>query len=394
MTKIKTLTSNNKEYQPLDLSQVIEDFSRIHDFLHKMPNSKLKHQILYNYVRYYDFLSKVIDPSVLPFEVYDFDWQTIQEKYSDDYSHLSKQLIDTQDEISVLLSDIRKINESNGITNHIELEDYLNPTLGYDLIQSFFSSLPVNFQKTYQSILNGNLHLTSAYNNSYAYDLDFISIPKAIIPTDLSDYTTYWGLVHEIGHCYHYHLLNGRKTWPSLDDEVPSIFLEILFQTFTYKYLGEENHGINSLFNRQTYFASHLSLAEIFLNRSDDIIMDDDDMECFLNPRALEEKDYQRLLKTKYKKQLIEGKQIKVKRPLINYKYILSNIIAITLAEIYQQDNKEGLKILRDILSLPPNVSFKEKLDMFDLTGDAYQKTLKKVSDYGIKKHVLTKTNL
>lgn len=392
MKQEEKLINFKEHYQPLNIEKEINQFHRLHDILKKMPNNKEKYQILQNYIIYYAFLSKIIGESSFPFKIYDFDWQTVDNKYLKYYQQLSSQLINTRPQITKLFTDIRNINESYGIYQEFELTEYINPKLGHQLLQEFFNLLPINFQNIFCNILNGNLYLSNDGLGGFAYNLDYTTNSKVSIDNDFNNYDTYWGLAHEIGHIYHYHLLNGRKIWPSFDDEVPGIFLEIIFQTFTDKFLGNSTYGINSMFSRQTLFASLLAFEEMILTKSDEIILDNDELTGYLELCNLNNRDYQQLLKSPYKNQLNkENSSVILTRPLSSYKYIISNLIAIVLADIYHQDQKEGLRILRDYLSLPPNVTFKEKLAMFDLVGNSYHKTIKKVSNYGIKKHILTK---
>ena len=218
--------------------------------------------------------------------------------------------------------------------------------------------------------MNGNIYFVSPTDNSYVYDVTCYDKPKIKCSESLNSYDAYYIIAHEMGHCYHFNLLYGRDFYFMLDRETPSIFMEIIFDRFVDKYLN--------------------ALGNVILTSGNEYYYIDDEIDVSLKSDLITKEDVKYLKEWGcYKNKMLEEKECILKVFVDWFKYPLSNLFAIYFADIYSSDPKEGLRLLRDFISLPPSVTIEEKIKMYDITGDSYKKMIKDVHEFGKRKHLL-----
>ena len=346
--------------------------------------------MLINYFSYYEFLKDLYGEDNFPFEVYNFDCETLLSKYSRLAREGLFQLGENLEVINEIFKVLRKINDQYGICKEYSLTKKINPKLGLELLEDFFNSLPSNINGLFKEVMNRNIYFVSSSNSSVAYDVSYCDRPKIKCTESLSDYKAYSAIVHEIGHCYHFNLLCGRHFYKPLDEETPSIFMEIIFNRFVDKYLYNQDYGMTHLFNRQGLFASLNNYCSVFLSVGSEFCIIDNTISANLKTDMIMEEDIKYLEELNLRRSKLFEKKIYKDHIWTDwFKYPLSNLFAIYFADIYSNDPKEGLRLLKDYITLPPSVTIEEKIKMYDITGDSYKKMIKDVHEFGKRKHLL-----
>lgn len=289
--------------------------------------------------------------------------------------------------------DADKINQEHGLVKEINLNDEINSQLGSELIHEFFMELPDSISKVYQDVCSSNLFFTNEGESS-AYNTDYSGCSTVKGQAEFKKYYTYMALAHEIGHCYSFRLNSQSNNFIffGADCEVSSIFMEMIFNQFADEYLYGKEYGIRCLLRRQTEFADWLSFQRMIVENCEWAKANGlNDFVGILNYKDMTDKDREILINNKIELSE-EEKEIGhfvIYNNISQYRYMISNLIASYLYDVYLSDKKEGLRMLRDYLMLPPGVSLEERLSMYDITGESYKKLIKRVSSYGKSKCLL-----
>jgi len=253
--------------------------------------------------------------------------------------------------------------------------------------------LPDEISKVYQDVCTSNLLFTNE-GESMAYNTDYSGCSMVKCQGEFKKYFTYMALAHEIGHCYNFHLntqSNNFNFW-SADCEVGSIFMEMIFNQFVDEYLYGKEYGIRCLLRRQSLFAEWLNFQRMIVENCEWAKVNGaNSFVGIVNYKDMTDKDREMLINNKI--ELSDGEResgyFVICNNISQYRYMISNFIASYLYDIYLSDKKEGLRMLKDYLMLPPGVSLEERLSMYDITGESYKKLIKRVSSYGNNKGIL-----
>jgi len=375
------------------LDDQIKKLGQLHDKIERMPNCKEKLLLMSNYTTYCFVLYNLFPEEEFPFDAKEFFQTEIFKKHQKYFMTEVTEIYDSSDTIRQLFTTVATINQEYHLTQEISMNDEINPQLGLLLVSEFFNTLPDSIQKIYHEVINKNLFFTQE-GESMAYNTDYWNGSLVKCQAEFKKYYTYMAIAHEIGHCYQFRLNTQSNNFNFVrpDIEVPSIFMEIIFNNFADKYLYGQEFGINCLQYRQLMFANWLNYYEMFFANSEWLkIVGEKQLMGIINYQDLTEND-KRLLSTDFNSLTIEDSQeqyFSLNTDISELRYPLSNLFAIYFADIYLQDQKEGLRLLKDYLMLPPNVTLEDKLTMYDLTGANYKKMIKKVSDYGKRKYLL-----
>jgi len=375
-------------YQELNLELEISKMKRIRDKLRRMPDNKEKYFILNDYKRYYSLLSNFYRKDDFSFEPFDFDWEPIWNKYGMENYAFVYQLGNNLEIINRLFSDAREINWQYGIWKEYDIRKKIDSKMGMLVLEEFFNRMPNNIRNVFRKVVNGNIAFNDT-GQSFAYDIRYCDSAKILIGEKLNDYDAYFSIVHEIGHAYYYEVMNGLTKLNGLDNEVASIFMEIIFNNFVDEYLYGMEYGITNLFNRQSLFANLLASQNILLSCANDFKLTEDTITGRMDVSKFTERDKKFLELIGFDmKELFRCGYVKKKELIECFKYTISNLLAIYFADVYRYDQKEGLRMLKDYVMLPPGVTLEEKLRMYDLTGDSYKKMIRKVHEYGKRKYL------
>lgn len=375
-----------------NLEEQMKKLTELHDKIERMSRSKEKLLLILNYITYYYIMHNLLPEGTLPFEKDEFYSTETLKKYQKYFMTEVNDVYDSCDIISELFTNTKKINDNLNLTKTINIKDNINPELGLLLVSEFFNNMPDNIQKIYQEVMDGNLFFTLE-GDSMAYNIDYWDGSRVKCHGQFKKYYTYMTLAHEIGHCYQFRLNTQSNNFNFIrpDIEVPSIFMEIIFNDFVDKYLYGQEFGIRCLLHRQSMFSSWLTFYEMFFANSEWLsINSEKQITGIINYQDMTEKDRQLLegdFKSLSKEDYEEYFSLNINIPQLRYP--LSNLIAIYFADIYLEDKKTGLRLLKDYLMLPPNVILEERLSMYNITGNSYKEMIKRVTEYGKQHHLL-----
>lgn len=389
MVKVNAYCSRIGSYREFNLEEEIEKLRKMHDKVEMMPDNQKRYWAFKDYLSYYFFLSELFPDNQFPFNPFDFDVNKVGRRLERDNLVAGIELFDNLDLINEIYGKIREINDQCGLFKEYDIRKKIDSKLGVELLEEFIKGMPKRYKDIYYRVMNGNMYNLLEEDNCYAYDLSFCGEYKILNSSGLNDYEAYYSIAHELGHCYHFDLVRGRNFQANLDNEVSSIFFEIIFNLFVDKYLYGKEYGINTLFNRQSSFANIVALENVVLSNSFDFRLNDTNINCKLDITNLTDKDKEVLRSIGFINKLMEVDCLEREENISLFTYPLSNLLAIYFADIYMQDKKNGIKLLDNYLMLPPNVQLQERLTMYDITGDSYKKLIKKVSDYGKRKHLI-----
>jgi len=376
----------------LDLDLQLKKLQQLHDVIVRMPDNKERAILISNYDCFTEMLCVFFPDDEMPFSLDEFALEKSYLKYEKYFYTEIRELYDSILFVKDLLGKVNSVNRDHGLVRYVKLDKKINADTGILLLEEFFNSMPDYITKVYKEVFNGNLCFTSG-GGSFAYNIEYGDVSKVRCDGNFNSYLTYAIVAHEIGHCYHNRLdvKSNNFTYAKSDVEVPSIFMEILFNLFVDEKLYNQEYGISTLFRRQSMFANWTEFENFLISNGLDYgILNENELSIYFKRNKLSDADKARL-REQYKVSDDELNQecFGLSLNIYSFRYILSNLFAIYFADIYMQDKKEGLRLLKDYLMLPPGVSFGEKLQMYDLTGDSYKKMIKKVSDYGKKEHIL-----
>jgi len=389
MVTIKAYCNKIGNYREFNLEEEIEKLRRMHDKVEMMSDNQKRYWAFKDYLSYYFFLSELFPDNQFPFNPFDFDVNKVGRRLERDNLVAGNELFDNLDLINEIYSKIREINENYGLILEYDIRKKIAPRLGVELLEEFIKGMPKRYREIYYKVMNGNMYNLLEEDNCYAYDLSFCGDYKILNSSGLNDYEAYFSIAHELGHCYHFDLVKGRNFQTNLDNEVSSMFFEIIFNLFVDKYLYGKEYGMNTLFNRQSGFANVVALENVILSNSYDFTLNDININCKLDMQNLTDKDIEVLKRIDFINKHQELDYIDREENMSLFTYPLSNLLAIYFADIYMQDKKEGIKLLDNYLMLPPGVQLEDRLTMYDITGDNYKKLIRKVSDYGKRKHLI-----
>jgi len=373
--------------------QHLEKLRQLHDKIERMNEGKEKLLLMLNYSTYCAILYNLYPLGEFPFDAKEFFNDKTFKKYQKYFILEVKDIYDSTEILRWMFSNVEVINSEYKLDRKINYKDEINSRLGMLLVYEFFNTLPDNIRRIYQEIINGNI-LFTLEGESMAYNTDYWNGGKIKCYAKPKDYYMYMTIVHEIGHCYHYRLNTQGNNFNFLrpDIEVASIFMEIIFNNFVDEYLHGMSYGINCMLYRQTWFAELLKFQEMFLANSEWLnITGEKQVTGVIDYQEMTLEDLKTLKENKISLSNEEKKNglFLLEVNVEQFRYTISNLLAIYFADVYRYDQKEGLRMLKDYLMLPPGVTLEEKLSMYDLTGDSYKRMVKKVSDYGKGKYLL-----
>lgn len=389
MVKVNAYCSKVGSYREFNLEEEIEKLRRMHDKVEMMPDNQKRYWAFKDYLSYYFFLSELFPDNQFPFNPFDFDVNKAGRRLERDNLVAGIELFDNLDLINEIYSKIREINDDCGLILEYDIRKKIDSRLGVELLEEFIKGMPKRFKNIFQKVMNGNMYNLLEEDNCYAYDLSYCGEYKILNSAGLNDYEAYYSIAHELGHCYHFDLVGGRNFKTNLDTEVPSMFFEIIFNMFADKYLYGKDYGMNTIFNRQSDMANIVALENVILSNSDNFEINYLTLRCRMNMNKLTSKDIDVLESIDITEECLEMGYIDREEDVSLFTYPLSNLLAIYFADIYMQDGKEGIKLLDNYLMLPPSVNLEDRLKMYDITGGSYKKLIRKVSDYGKRKHLI-----
>lgn len=389
MVKINAYCNKIGSYQEFDLVEEIEKLKKMHDRVERMPGGQEKYWAFKDYVSYYAFLSELFPNNLFPFDPFDFDIDKEGCKLDRDNMAQGIELYNNLDLVNEIFSKVRTINDEFGLYKVYDIRKKIDSKLGVKLLEEFIKDMPERFRNIYYKVMNGNIYNLLEEYNCYAYNLSQSGDYKVLNSAGLNDYEAYYSIIHELGHCYHFDIVKGRNFQLSIDGEVPSMFFEIIFNMFADKYLYGKDYGMNTIFNRQSDMANIVAIENVILSNSDNFEIDYLTLKCRMDMNKLTSKDIDILESIDITEECLEMGYITREEDISSFKYPLSNLFAIYFSDIYMQDKKEGIKLLDNYLMLPPSVNLEDRLTMYDITGDSYKKLIRKVSDYGKKRHLI-----
>lgn len=389
MVRIKAYCNKIGNYQEFDLIEEFEKLKKMHDKIEMMPGGQEKYWAFRDYVSYYAFLSELFPDNFFPFDPFDFDMDKEGYKLDCDNMKQGIELCNNIDLVNEIFGKVRSINDEFGMGKVFNIRKKIDSKLGVKLLEEFIKEMPDRYKNIYYKVMNGNIYNLLEEDNCYAYNLSQSGDYKVLNSMGLNDYEAYYSIIHELGHCYHFDLVKGRNFQPNIDGEVPSMFFEIIFNLFVDRYLYGKDYGMNTILNRQSDMADIVTLENIILSNTDNFSLDYLTLKCRMDMNKLTSKDIDILEGFEFNEESLEQGYIDREEDISSFKYPLSNLIAIYLADIYMQDKKEGIKLLNNYLMLPPTVNLEDRLTMYDITGDSYKKLIRKVSDYGKRKHLI-----
>lgn len=376
-----------------NVDEKLNKLGRIHDKIERMNGGKEKFILMSNYVTYCTILYNLFPAGMFPYNVERFNDEGTYQKYKKYFNQEVEDIKNSLHVIRELFIEANKINKENGLIKEVRLKDDINPNIGAELIEEFFMGMPDSIRKVYQEVCNDNLFFTTE-GESLAYNTDYSGCATVKCQAEFKKYYTYMALAHEIGHCYQFRLNTQSNNFNFLrpDTEVVSIFMEIIFNMFADNYLYGKEYGISCLLRRQTLFADWLNFQRLIVEYCEWVkVSGEKQLTGIINYQVMTDNDKEMLINRGINLS-DEEKEIGyfvANMDVINYRYTISNLIAITLVDIYMQDKKEGLRQLKDYLMLPPSVDLEDRLTMYDITGESYKKLIRKVSDYGKRRGLI-----
>lgn len=372
----------------LDVEFDKQKLIRLRNKILTMKESRTKALLINNYRIYSHYIyAKTADEQFANHQ-YDFDTCPSYVKYIRTSIKDEIDLANSIDILSDIFTEIVNFNTQEGVHQYLKLDNYINEQLGFELIEEFFATLSPYLYKIYKNTIKDNIAYLSL-DGAYACDVSYYDQPKIISYNDLKSYETYKALVHELGHCYQF-ILNSKSNntyFDQIDVEVPSIFMETIFNLYVQKRLYNKNYGLSSILTRQSLMAYTTSIHRLLFS-------------CCKNQQIQDRVVYGEIIindLTPNEINVLEnacGHKINKNRESLTFgidintfKYTISNLLAIKFVDIYLQDKQAGLRLLKDYIMLPPSVTLKEKLSVYQI--DSYQRFNKPIYEYGRKIHRL-----
>lgn len=271
-----------------------------------------------------------------------------------------------------------------------ELE-YCNPINiheGMDLLYDFFGSLSDEFYQIFKNmVLDSRIStMPSICEEGLTYNVGK-DYGQYIIIRDGSkiyDFEFISALAHEIGHCYEFNLTNNnQRIMPLyLFAEVASLFIEKLFKLYNIE---------NDLYKKETIH-SEMVWQGILKQR---VLVNHFTNKCLiantgikLNGYDLDFKDYDNV-KAKCFINKTNQKAIKEMPPsLENYLYVIGDFIANNFIEIYKQNDKECLELLKRFLLNSKTTPVSTNLKTFGTSYIETEKVIKQSYEFqkGLKR--------
>ena len=376
-----------------NVEEMLIKLGKIHDRIERMSGGKEKFLLTMDYISYCSLLYNLVPEGCFPYNYDEFMDEGSYKKYKKYFKKEVEDICNSLGVVRELFIETDKINQKHGLVKEIKLDDEINSQLGAELLHEFFMGMPDGISKVYQEVCENNLLFTNEGESS-AYNTYFSGCATVKCQGEFKKYYTYMALAHELGHCYHFRLNMNSNNFIFLgaDCEVSSIFMEMLFNQFVDNELYGKEYGIRCLLRRQTEFADWLKFQRMVVENCEWVKANEvNSFIGILNYKDMSDRDREMLIDNKIELSDDEKElgHFVVYNNIAQYRYMISNLIASYLVNVYLNDKKEGLRMLKDYLMLPPNVSLEERIKMFEIPGDSYKKLIKKVSNYGKNKGIL-----
>lgn len=370
----------------LDIENDKQKLKRLRNKIIRMRECKEKALLINNYRIYSHYVAiRCQDDSFLKKQD-EFEACESYLKYMKTFFKDESDLYGAIDILGSIFDDIGRFNEVEGVNQYIEIDNYVDERLGFELIEDFFHELSPYIYKIYKEIMNGGINFLDL-GNGYACDVAYYDYPKIVSYNNMKSYETYKSIVHEIGHGYHY-VLNANSNniyFDQIDVEMAPLFMETIFNMYVDMNLYGKDYGLNSLLRRQSLVGMTGRLQRLLVKSCVNQRISERAMFGELYFDKLSEHDI-KLLEQAYGYEFVNRDDFFTFGMEVNsFKYSISNLVALKLVDIYLQDKKEGLRLLKDYIMLPPSVSLSEKLENYQT--DSYKKINRKVYEHGRKIH-------
>lgn len=242
----------------------------------------------------------------------------------------------------------------------------LNQTI--DILFDFFGNLGNDFYKVIEKIFDNNhiSHISTIKFEGATYNIgnkygQYIIIRKK---EDEFDYNNASCLAHELGHCYELSLYNkNRISLPfNFLTEVCSIFIQKLFDLYNIENNIYQKEALNCQLEWYITLKEQALVNEYAINKH----LNNENNKVDYNTLAFE---FHNLSSDK----LLEDtkKALKKYSPSIyNFLYVISDQVANYFISIYQENEKEGLKLLKRFLLTYRNKPLKQILYKYGMEFD------------------------
>jgi len=261
----------------------------------------------------------------------------------------------------------------------IVFDDSIDIKEGMDELYSFFSALGCEFYNLFIT-LNEESRISLKPNldsDGYAYKCNYSDGSYIILNDNGYNYGLLSSLAHEVGHCYEFMLNKNDKHVYSSHNlaEVPSLFMQRLFDWYMKK---------NSQYHQMALFCECV-WQNVLYERT----LSNDYTNKMILSNYLDSLDYQYglfLFDNNHINDYINNNNInsiiEFRPSLDNYLYVLNDVIAINLVEIYSCSKKDALNILKEIII--NNGKYQKVLNEYGLNMEGYKKKINEVKE-GIK---------
>lgn len=366
-----------------EYGKIKDELAKIKYLIKKTPYNKKKILLISDYVKLCSYLDDLgiveIDVSLKSLGD-DYLWYKKIHgneiyKYVNDY-------FDNIDLIDEITNKLKIIYQKYPIIITDKHEDYyVNHSEMMNLIHDFLANLDNEIYRVFKH-LSESKHILMKKDfdcDGCAYNISSLRYPYVILDDRHANYSDYSALVHEIGHCYEFSINKTNK--PLFDFygliEVPAIFLQKLFDS----YLIKNNCYKNAAFNETVVWRQQMTLRNFvnsftnnayFNNQIIEILTDNDDI--IINKQFYENFDKMEKISLEYYQPNID-----------NYLYVISDVIANCLINVYEQNHKEGLDLFKRFIRNAYYYSYRENILEYLKDFSYEEKEIQKI--YEFQKH-------
>jgi len=368
----------------IDLESDKQKLKRLRNKIMGMKESKEKALLINNYRIYSHYLYlRTLDQELIDRKD-EFEECLSYQKYMRSFFQDEKDLEQAVGVLGEIFEELGKFNIDEGVNQYIEVDKRIEPKLGKLLMEEFFVDLSPYIYKIYKEVMDGSI---SYLGDAYSLDVAYYDSPKVVSYDNMKSYETYKAIVHEIGHCYQF-IINAKssnKYFDQLDVEMVAIFMETIFNLFVDDKLYNQCYGLNSLLRRQSLMAYTGRVHDLLLNRCEMNWITARMVFGDISYDQLTDRDIQLLEEVSGYEFIKREGDFTFSTELNTFKYTIGNFLALNFVDIYLQDKKEGLRMLKDYIMLPPSVSLRDKLEDYKI--DSYKRINRLVYEYGRRIH-------